>query len=139
MKNLLLLLFLVIFMVGCPSVMPPPDACDDVTCASGETCNNGVCVTDDPCDGVSCSDTETCVNGACVENEIVGDASFGEAFFMANSCMNCHGADGSGPPSLLNKEAERIFEKLSGAVSHVGGTFTVTEQDAADLAAWLED
>jgi len=57
---------------------------------------------------------------------------------MANNCAACHGADATGPPSLIGLEADRILEKLDGSVSHVGGTFDgVSEQDAADLVAWL--
>ncbi len=57
---------------------------------------------------------------------------------MANNCAACHGDDAMGPPSLIGADATTIFDKLSGNVSHVGGTVEgVTEQDALDLEAWF--
>ena len=42
-------------------------ACQDVTCDSGLTCVEGVCV--DPCEGVVCPGGADCVNGFCEEPE----------------------------------------------------------------------
>lgn len=136
------------------------DPCEGVTCDTGETCVNGQCVANDPCEGVTCDTGETCVNGQCVANDpcegvtcqtceacsngtcapLVGDAAAGETFFGANGCAGCHGpnANDGFAPSLVGKSCDLIFSKLSGATAHAGGTFPdATEQDAADLAAWL--
>jgi len=67
-----------------------------------------------------------------------GDATAGQALFQANGCMGCHGADGSGPPNIRGQSASSIFNRLSGAVSHPGGTVSgITQADAEDLAAFL--
>jgi len=126
----------------------PDDPCDDVTCDDGETCVDGECVTDDPCDDVTCDDGESCVEGECVADEaegceaLEGDAAAGEAFYADNGCAACHGDGADGGvvgPSLLDTTCATIFDKLSGNDTHVGGTVDgVTEQDAADLAAWLD-
>ena len=114
------------------------DPCEGVTCNTGETCVEGVCVADDPCEGVTCNTGETCDNGVCVTDPIVGDPVAGEAYYVANNCGNCHGADATGPPSLIGVSADTILDKLDGTVSHNGGTFAgVTEQDAADIEAWI--
>lgn len=114
------------------------DPCDAVTCNPGESCVDGLCVADDPCHGVTCDPGESCVDGVCVPQEPTGDPVAGEAYYTANNYAACHGADTTGPPSLIGVEADRILEKLDGSISHVGGTVDgVTEQDAADLAAGL--
>jgi mono/diheme cytochrome c family protein len=92
----------------------------------------------DPCEGVTCDDGSTCVEGACVPDE-VGDPVAGEATYMANGCNACHGDDAAGPPSLVGATADTIFDKVSGAESHGGGTFDgITADDAADIVAWVE-
>lgn len=57
-----------VLITGCPSVPPPPDPCADVTCGSGESCFDGVCVADsvDPCADVTCGTGASCVDGMCV-------------------------------------------------------------------------
>lgn len=106
------------FVIGCPGAMPT-DLCADVTCDAGETCVEGTCVQDTP----------------------TADPVAGEAFFMDKGCAGCHGADamgveGSGP-NITDTDAATIFDKLSGAVFHAGGTREgVTEQDATDIEAW---
>ncbi len=115
------------------------DPCDGVTCGDGETCMDGECVADDPCAGVTCGTCEECVDGQCTA--LAGTAATGEAFYAANGCANCHGADasgGGGGPSLRETNCAAIFDHLSGKETHPGGTVDgVTEQDAADLEAWL--
>ena len=104
----------------------------------GETCVDGECVTDDPCAGVTCGTCEECVDGQCIA--LAGTAATGEAFYAANGCANCHGANANDgfAPSLVGASCSLLFDKMSGAVSHNGGTAEgVTEQDAADLEAWL--
>lgn len=117
------------------------DPCADVTCDAGQTCVDGQCVTDDPCAGVTCGAGETCVDGVCVaDGGLTGDPVAGEAFFSGDNCGGCHAADGSGGfgPSLIGVSADEIFDHLTGVVTHTGGTRDgFTEQDAADLAAWL--
>ena len=113
-------------------------ACDPA-CEEGQSCVEGECVVDAPaaCDP-ECDEGQSCVEGECVDDGIEGDPVAGQAFYMANNCADCHGADAQGPPSLIVASADLIFDKLSGAVSHVGGTVEgVTEQDAADIAAWI--
>jgi len=114
----------------------------DADCATGETCTNGECManTNGGCTSdADCAAGETCTNGQCVSGTITGDAAAGETFFTSNGCGGCHGADANGGfgPSLHGVPADEIFQKLSGAVSHVGGTFDVTEQDAADVEAYI--
>ena len=107
------------FVLGCPFVSAP-----------------------DPCAGVTCDPGETCVAGSCVQDTPTADSVAGEAFFMANGCVGCHAADamgveGSGP-DISDTDAATIFDKLSGAVFHVGGTREgVTEQNSLDVEAWI--
>jgi len=162
--QLLALVFGTGLIIGCPIVTPPPSGCtSDTDCASGETCTDNACVpaasgctTDadcasgETCTGgacvpaasgcttdADCAAGETCTAGACEPATITGDAAAGETYFTANGCGGCHGADAQGPPSLVGKTAAEIYDKLSGAVSHAGGTREVTEQDAADLEAYI--
>lgn len=107
------------FVTGCPT-MPPAD----------------------PCAGVSCNTGESCVDGNCVADAPTADVVSGEAYFMARGCANCHAADAAGVegsgPSITGTNATTIFDKLSGAVFHVGGTRPgVTEQDSLDVEAWI--
>ena len=71
---------------------------------------------------------------------LVGTAATGEAFYAANGCANCHGANANDgfAPSLVGASCSLLFDKMIGVVSHNGGIVEgVTEQDAADLEAWL--
>ena len=91
-----------------------------------------------PCEGVTCGTCEECVEGSCVPLE--GDAAAGGTFYLANGCGACHGANGNDgfAPDVTTADCALLFDKMSGNVSHAGGTFEgVTEQDAADLEAWL--
>lgn len=68
------------------------------------------------------------------------DSVVGQAFFTANNCATCHADDASGDfgPDLIGLESARLFDILSGAEAHTGETVAgITQQDAADLAAWL--
>ncbi len=117
------------------------DPCAGVECDADETCIEGECVALDPCEGVDCSEGESCVAGECVPDEIRGDAAAGEAFYAANNCGSCHGpnANDGFAPSLVGVAEDTLFDKLNGSVSHTGGTVEdLTEQDVADLLAWLE-
>lgn len=115
------------------------DACADVTCNDGETCVDGTCVADDPCADVTCNDGESCVDGTCVADapDAGPDATAGETFFADNGCAACHGDDGSGPPSLIDVSAALISDKLDGTEEHTGDTLELTEEDEANLEAFL--
>ena len=107
-------------------------------CEQGETCVDGECVADDPCAGVECATCEECVDGVC--QPLAGDAAVGETFYADNGCANCHGANANDgfAPDLVAAECSTLFDKMSGNTPHDGGTVDgVTEQEAADLAAWL--
>ena len=67
-----------------------------------------------------------------------GDAVAGQTFYNTNNCTGCHGATGSGPPNIRGASASNIFDRLSGARSHPGGTVSgVTQADAENVAAFL--
>jgi thiosulfate dehydrogenase len=73
----------------------------------------------------------------------VGDPVAGANFYTANNCAFCHCADAAGgclpgTPPLVDEESGDLFDVLSGADSHTGGTVPgATQQDADNLAAWL--
>ncbi len=123
----------------------PADPCADVTCPVGESCVDGACVADepaDPCADVTCPVGESCVDGACVADEPTGgDAVAGEAFYTANNCAGCHGADATGGigPNIVGKDAATNFNVLTVAAEHgIGPNLPeTTEQDADDIAAYL--
>lgn len=65
----------------------------------------------------------------------MGDSAAGKTFFDNNNCADCHASGGAG---LKGVSSTTIFNKLSGATSHGGGTFNgVTQDDANDLAAYF--
>lgn len=69
-----------------------------------------------------------------------GDTGAGEAFYQDNGCAGCHAADASGGvgPSLVGADSATLFDFMSGAETHTGGTVDgVTQTDADNLAAWL--
>ena len=109
-----------------------------MTCDPGQVCEDGVCVPEDACAGVTCATCETCAEGVC--DPLVGDPVVGATFYADNGCALCHGenAEGGIGPTLVGEECAELFDVMSGAATHTGGTVAdVTEQDAADLAAWL--
>ncbi len=114
------------------------DPCADVTCDAGETCVDGQCVADDPCADVTCDACQTCVDGVCVD--LAGDTAAGQTFYANNGCAACHGANGDDgfAPTVVGASCNSIFAKLNGAEDHAGGTVDgITEQESADLQAWL--
>ncbi len=119
------------------------DGCDGVMCDVGESCVDGECVPDDPCDGVMCNDGETCVEGECVAEDACdtpGNATVGAAYYTANGCAGCHGSDGSNgfAPNIVGASCELIFDNLTGADPHPVTIDDITQEDAANLAAFLE-
>ncbi len=67
---------------------------------------------------------------------LTGDVAAGETF-VADNCSACHGADGASgaQPNIQGKSASEISEKISAGGAHSG--ITLTDQDAADAAAYL--
>jgi hypothetical protein len=66
-----------------------------------------------------------------------GDADAGAAVFAAN-CAVCHADDGTGDigPNIRGEDEEDVWDHISGHEGHT--TFSaLTEQDAADIAAFL--
>jgi len=113
------------------------DPCEGVTCDPGQVCEDGACVPEDACAGVTCPTCETCAEGLC--EPLVGDPVVGAAFYTDNGCALCHGANAEGVigPTLVGEECAELYDVMSGAVEHGTTVPGVTEQDAADLAAWL--
>jgi hypothetical protein len=115
--------------------------CDDnADCEAGEVCTNGQCVAEAECDdNADCEAGEVCTNGECVPEAGGGDPVAGQAFYNANGCAGCHAADGSGVvgPNIQDATAEEIFANLSGADPHPVTVAGVTQEDAEDVAAWL--
>ena len=112
----------------------------DADCAAGQVCTNGQCVDEAGCtvDG-DCAAGQVCINGACVAGGTGGNAAAGEAFYTANGCAACHGADATGGfgPNIQGESAAEIFARLSGAATHPVTVAGVTVQDSLDLEAWL--
>ncbi|MHC5111508.1 MAG: c-type cytochrome [Planctomycetota bacterium] len=113
--------------------------CGEIFCDEGETCIDLECVPDvDPCLEITCDTCETCVEGECTPLE--GDAADGETFYMDNGCGACHGDNGNDgfAPDITDTNCADMFTKLSGE-DHVGGQIDgITEQDAADIVAYLD-
>ena len=71
-----------------------------------------------------------------------GDAAAGETLFTGNSCAACHCDDATGgcaldAPSLVGISDATLDDVLRGAASHTGGKLEATDQDIADLTAYL--
>lgn len=71
-----------------------------------------------------------------------GDAGAGETLFTANACGACHCADASGgcaleAPSIQGVSTDLLDSKLRGNDAHTGGKFGLSDQDIADLGAYL--
>ena len=72
--------------------------------------------------------------------DLVGDAAAGEPLFA--SCGGCHCADASGgclpgAPSLVGVGSETLDERLRGDVTHPIKQADLTDQEIADLEAYL--
>lgn len=89
--------------------------------------------------------------GGCTPEQgtpITGDATRGETLFaqadgVGPSCQSCHCPDASGgcrlnAPDLRGVNYDTIDQRTRDpSVSHPGGKFSFTDQDLADLAAYL--
>lgn len=75
-------------------------------------------------------------------DEVTGDPTAGEDLFLANNCSACHCDDASGgcalsAPSLRGIDVPTVDERLRGEIEHPGGKFDFTNQDIADIQAFL--
>ncbi len=128
----------------CAHVSIGSDCCsDDSDCGAGNVCTNGNCVADNTNDNGNGNDNTNGndngnTNGNDNGNGGTGDAQAGQTFYTANGCAGCHGADASGGvgPNIQGESADEIFSALTGG-SHPITISTLTEQQAADLAAYL--
>lgn len=73
---------------------------------------------------------------------LTGVATNGKTLYADNSCAACHCADASGgcaanAPSLVGVGTQELDDHLVGAEVHPGGKFTLTDQEIADLQAFL--
>ncbi len=70
----------------------------------------------------------------------VGSAFFGQLLHNGN-CQVCHGFGGFGNTAPNHRGYSRYYYqwKTSGCVFHVGGTFDFTDEEYANLEAWLSD
>ncbi len=150
-------MLLALIAAGCPGVLPTVPTTDDRPCAQaddqsgaqddgqneGQPGDETVGDQDDEQDGGQTGGQDDGPNGGQTTGQNGGqtaDAAAGQAFFEANNCAACHGADASGEvgPSLVGESSADILDRLDGTQSHTGGTVDgVTQQDADNLAAWL--
>ena len=93
-----------------------------------------------------------CPGDACPADKLVGDAERGAGLFASGDgmnanggCQNCHCPDASGgcqfdSPNIQGEECQHIDEKTRNPiVSHPGGKFDFSDQDIADIEAFLAD
>lgn len=71
-----------------------------------------------------------------------GSVAGGETLFVANNCGGCHCADATGgcalaAPALVGATLETLTDFLTGIEPHTGGQFALSDQDLADLQAYL--
>ncbi len=71
-----------------------------------------------------------------------GSVAGGESLFVANNCGGCHCADAGGgcaldAPALAGATVETLADFLTGIEPHAGGQFALSDQDFADLQAYL--
>ena len=72
-----------------------------------------------------------------------GDPDLGEAMYAAENCGACHCDDASGgcamsAPGLIGAGFDVLDEYLRGDAPHVGIKLDLTDQEIADLAAYLD-
>ncbi|MCH8967103.1 MAG: cytochrome c [Planctomycetes bacterium] len=68
-------------------------------------------------------------------------AASGEAYYAANGCATCHCDDASGGCALdapvVGEDIDTLDEWLRGEVPHPGGKFDISDEQLADLQAYL--
>lgn len=113
------------------------EVCTDHLCVPGTRTGNENC--NDNTNGNDNGNTNGNDNGNTNGNDNGngGDAAAGQAYYTAHGCAGCHGADASGGvgPNIQGKTAAEITETLTGGSHPI--TVDITEQEAADLAAYL--
>lgn len=68
-------------------------------------------------------------------------AASGEAYYAANGCATCHCDDASGGCALdapvVGEDIDTLDEWLRGEAPHPGGKFDISDEQLADLQAYL--
>jgi mono/diheme cytochrome c family protein len=82
------------------------------------------------------------LGGTTTDGGLTGDAATGEMFYTGSACGACHCPDATGgcaldAPPLVGAELATLDDFLVGDSVHAGGKFDLTEQDLADLQAYL--
>ncbi len=85
--------------------------------------------------------------GCTPQSAPTGDTARGATLFavadgVGPGCQACHCADATGgclmnAPNIQGKPYETIDARTRGSVSHPGGKFNLTDQDIADIEAFL--
>jgi len=133
-------------LAGCPAVNgPEPECTTDDDCAMGEVCTNNECVPQETActTDEDCAEGETCMDGECMPattdcTDLTPNAGAGATFYDTN-CASCHGDngnDGTIGPDITGLDCRQLLSGVEGAVVHA--TITITEQNAADTAAYLD-
>ncbi|MBN4058993.1 cytochrome c [bacterium AH-315-J04] len=102
----------------------------------------GVEDTDDSVTDVADDDSDNDDSGSTDLDSLVGDLANGEDIFMANNCGACHCVDGIGgcaldAPSVIGVSTQVTDEVLRGSHAHAGGKFNLSDQEIADLIAYI--
>jgi hypothetical protein len=112
----------------------------DISAGTSQDCNeNGVPDECDIADGVSTDTDSDGVPDECEAGDdgsgTAGDATDGAAVYAAN-CAACHGADASGGagPAIQGFTADQLNTGLASAVH---ASISLSDQEVADMAAWL--
>jgi len=83
-----------------------------------------------------------CPTTAVPISALTGDAANGRALYTDNVCGACHCADATGgcaanAPSLIGVTTQVLDDDLRGSSVHAGGKYLLTDQEIADLQAFL--
>ncbi len=75
-------------------------------------------------------------------DSLIGDLANGEDLYTVNNCGACHCADGVGgcaldAPSIVGVSTNVADIVLRGSNPHAGGKFNFSDQEIADLVAYL--
>ncbi len=85
-----------------------------------------------------------CPTGMMPIGSLTGNALNGKLLFTINACIACHCIDASGgcaanAPALRGVATQELDDRLRGSKVHPGGKFSLTDQEIADLQAFLAD